>query len=672
MSELRRLCQTLHNGTPQSPDLQAAADLLSVALADAAEPAEAPFGNAWDTPDLPRPECPAQRRRVLEALAPMRLLDGIWLARAAWPATGHRETECHLLALYCRSVGLDDPARSPPLRFRAGLVAAGAYLPPVESPSFFAEPRVPDAALRLPALHLSLFHRPRRFRPELLGYTLAWACRKPAWWDDPLIGDDEAGRLASAALAAYPEREVHEARIRAGWNLYCGEFRLLLEDIGGRLSRRTTAEDAMAEIVRARLPEAIGYHGRITLQGRSLDRWLVESADDPCPLLAALRESPRVDKACPAGSRLIRAMEFGGPMFGVFGAAEKQACLAWIENPANAATGATPSGKAFAPMSAGPASATPGKPNRAAPRKLYTALLQAESPADCPAAAETFVRRILRRACWLSLLQPAHKRRFPYSPEAFHARIDALHRREVERYRPLSGPPKLSRKFCRWAALQLAPAILVDGAWLAGIATAAEKLGDLGRHLLKTYADELGEGREEWNHPNVYRRLLESLDYRLPTVDSREFAEYSGFLDSAFDIPVLILAMGQLSDKYFPELLGLNLAIELSGLGAGYMRVAEILEYHGMDAAIIRLHLSIDNLASGHAARARDAIVLYLDDARRREGTAAVAALWARIWAGYLSLDAAGLAFAARLALGYFSGRSSQIPTGQPGSTAKA
>jgi hypothetical protein len=669
MTELRRLCQTLLNGTPDRSDLQWAECFLRAALAQAAETEGAPPGAPWEPPNLPASGNPASRRLVLQTLAPALLLDGIWLARAAWPATGHREPECHLLELYCRIVGLDDPAGSPPVHFRASLIAAGVHLPSLDSPAFFRDPRFPDSALRLSAQHLCLLHRPRTFFPELLGYTLAHASRKPAWWDGEPALEDEAGYLALAAVEAYPDRHVHEERIRAGWNLYRRGFEALMRDIGGLLTRRFTAEDAMAEIVRSKLPYAVGYHGRIRLQGRSLDQWLAESAADPRPLLKALRASPRVDPACPAGSRLIRAMDFGGPMFGVFEPRERQACLKWIGHPegriaffprAGGEPGWTPETEnpsllTPSPQPAPSSQVFPDQGGTVATRLLYSALLRAESPADCPPAADAFVLRILRRTRGLSPLQPAHRRFFPYSPEAFNARIRALHRREIERYRPLAGAPRISRDFCRWTALQLAPAILVDGAWLAGIATAAEKLDDIGRHLLKIYAEELGSGRPDRNHPNVYRRLLESLDFGLPAFDGEEFAHDPRFLDAAFDIPVYILAMGQLSDRYFPEVLGLNLAVELSGLGAGYMQVAEILKYHGIDSTIIQLHLSIDNLASGHAARAREAIALYLEEVRRRGGAKAVEAQWRRIWTGYLSLNVAAFGLAIRLIIRHFS-----------------
>jgi hypothetical protein len=665
VNSLRRLCQALLNGEPKLADLAEAEEFLAWLCGTGRPEPAGGFGVPWAVA-LPEPAEPARRRQALRLLAPALLLDGVWLARAASPATGHGEAESHLLALYTRTVGLDDPAASPPLRFRAALELAGVHLPPLASPEFFKNPVLSAEALVLPAAALYLLHRPRHYFPELLGFTLAWVYREPAWWDASTLGDGQAKdrELAAAALAAWPERAALQARVAAGWNLCRHAFEDLCGAVAREWARDATAEAAVAAIVDARRAEAVGYHGRVRLAGRSLDDWLRESEADARPLLRALRESGRVNRSCPAGSRLVRAMEFGGPMFGVFGEKERQAFLHWIEDPerpvAPESLPAPDAGHCTGPGLPARECARPvplaGAPGRLTPRQLYLTLLRAESPADCPAAAYRFVDGLLRRTRVLNLLRRGDQLGFPVSPEGFEDYVDALHRREVDRYRPLSGPPAVSREFCRWAVLQLAPAILVDGAWLAGTGTAAEKLGDIGRHLFKTYADELGDGETFRNHPNVYRRLLAAEGLELPPFDSAEFAADGRFLDAAFHIPVYLLVMGLAGERYFPELLGLNLAIELSGLGAGYLRAAELLRFHGMDPAIIDLHLSIDNLASGHAARARDSILLYLDGLRR-EGRAAVESQWRRIRTGYLSLDTAALGLAAGFAVRYYRER---------------
>ena len=108
----------------------------------------------------------------LKSLAPLALLDGVWLARAALPATGHLPAACRLLRIYTETVGIDYPAESPPLRYRARLTEVGMTLPPIDSPEFF-QAGFREPALKAAAMALIFMHRPLRFAPELLGYTLA-------------------------------------------------------------------------------------------------------------------------------------------------------------------------------------------------------------------------------------------------------------------------------------------------------------------------------------------------------------------------------------------------------------------------------------------------------------------------------------------------------------------
>lgn len=668
MTDLRLLCRALLDDASAGRAVAAGESFLWSRLAEVGGEEIPDLGGIWTAPAPPEPRDPAQRRRALRLLAPWLLLEGVWLARVARPATGHRETECHLLRLYLRTVGGDDPAASPPRRCRAAMQLAGVTVPPLTHPEFFADPAFPKAVLALSAAALVLWHRPGTFLPELLGFAFAHVCRTPGWWDAlPSVRwreDDRA--LASAALAAFPDRAANERRIRDGWQLYQRLFTELcrcLAAIGAAAEPPPSV--AMAAILQSRCREAVGYHGAIQLQGKGLDAWLAESAADPRPLLRALAQSSWVDRSRPERSRLIRAMDFGGPMFGVFNGAERQICVDWIsaladaQSPDAAVEPLQPSrvDDALPGWGTGaPAATMAGGGPVPAARALYRPLLLAESPADRPPAACAYIDRILRRTRWFAPFRKPPRRGFVYTATAFTDYVAGLHRHEVDRYRPLVGTPPVSREFCRWAILQLAPAILVDGAWLAGVGTAAERLGDIGGHLLRIYADELGDGRCDWNHPNVYRRLLASEGLQVAPLDSAAFTGDGRLLDAAFAIPTYLLAMGLAGHRYFPELLGLNLAIELSGLGAGYLRVVDILRSHGIDPAIVQLHLSIDNLATGHAGRARDAILLYLDGLRR-EGEAVVQAQWRRVWTGYLSLDVAALGLAAGFARQHFRER---------------
>jgi len=655
VNEWPKLCQALLNGPCSPAILGSAESVLSQALTRSAAGAYT-FGSfealSWRLKPGPSGEpTTTPGPLLLKSLAPLALVDGIWLARAAQPATGHLPAACRLLRIYSETVGVDHPVESAPLHFRAKLTEAGITLPSIDSPEFF-HAGFREPALKAAAMALIFMHRPLSFASELLGYTLAHLCREPEPWENSALQTIRLRHQAWAreALEIGLAEGMSESLIDAGWRLSISMYEGIHEDCLSREAQpASTREDQFANLIQGRRNHALGYHYNIRLGDQSLDEWLANAQEDSQPLLRALHNSPLINRACPASSRLIRAMEFGGPMFGVFSPQERKDTLAWIEDPRapgvipdDAALGAGSPKDSFAFLDFKDSRVKPTRSDRQRPRELYLDLLQAESPSDTPPEADRLIQKILKRTRWLGVVGLGDKP-FAYTPEGFTRFVETGYQKQVGRYRPRKGPPRVDKAFCQWAVLQLAPAILVDGAWLAGIPTAAEKLGPVRRQLLKIYVDELGNGRADWNHPNIYRRLLESQRLSLPDFTTDAFAQHPALLDSAFELPVYLLAMGLLSDRYLPEVLGLNLAIELSGLGASYLRAIELLRHHGMDPTIVELHLSIDNLATGHAARARDAIVLYLEEVRQREGVPAVDQVWKRIWLGYKSLHAATL-----------------------------
>ncbi|MGZ8163812.1 MAG: hypothetical protein ACXWTT_13190, partial [Methylobacter sp.] len=123
------------------------------------------------------------------------------------------------------------------------------------------------------------------------------------------------------------------------------------------------------------------------------------------------------------------------------------------------------------------------------------------------------------------------------------------------------------------------------------------------------------------------------------------FIDYPGFIASSFDIPVYLLAISKFPVAFLPELLGLNMAIELSGLGRVYMQLVDELKFWGIDPAIVSIHISIDNVASGHTALAKKAIQLYLDEVSASHGEQEMQRHWQRVYTGYCSLQTAGRNF---------------------------
>ena len=87
------------------------------------------------------------------------------------------------------------------------------------------------------------------------------------------------------------------------------------------------------------------------------------------------------------------------------------------------------------------------------------------------------------------------------------------------------------------------------------------------------------------------------------------------------------------------------------------MQAADILRHHGIDPTIVQLHQTIDNLACGHSARKRDAILLYLDRIKQQGDMTAVQNAWRRIRLGHASFGAALLPLAGRFLQRYLADR---------------
>jgi hypothetical protein len=233
-----------------------------------------------------------------------------------------------------------------------------------------------------------------------------------------------------------------------------------------------------------------------------------------------------------------------------------------------------------------------------------------------------------------------------YSHQGFEEYIKSLYQREVASYKPLHNKPKLSHATYVWGIEQFAPTILTDGCWLQN----THQLDYLTNHqvgslLQKIYRDETGNGIMKQNHPHIYQQLLDSLAIKLPPIHSKAFNNHPGFLVSAFDLPVYLMAISKFPCEFLPELLGLNMAIEISGLGRVYLRLSEELKFWGINSAIVDIHTSIDNLSTGHSALAIKSVQAYMDEISANYGEQHLHEHWRRLYTGYCSLRTASLRF---------------------------
>ncbi len=584
-------------------------------------------------------------------MAPLFLLEGLWLAGLFAPATAHLASRCRLHPLFIDSLSLESPIRSTGDAFRASFDQQGDPVHGLEYPSLFIQ----DLTTQGCAMTLTILvfqHSPIRYFPDILGFTIAHLKRPPAEFEEEshLERRRQHQVLAEQALHDAALNDQEEARVSIGEALY----RSLSNALSGtpdsaREGAFESARNAMIRIIQGKMPEALGYHGRVFLKEQSLDDWFKKGPTAAETLVQALETRDQQLRACPMAQRLVQAMDFGGPMYGVFTERERHITASWIQNPETPVSKG-PWGSGLGPLqSLSPAAKVPPKrEGRLGARALYRALLQTESPLEAPDAAAAWLGQLLARTeRWTRIgLLPKPK---PYHPDGLDQWLRAQHREAVDRHPAPPKPITVDKPFCRWVLLQLAPAILVDGAWLWGLQKPAEGLKPWDRDLIRIHFDELGEGQPAWNHPNVYRDLLLSEGIELEDFRTEAFQKDRRLLNAAFDFPCTLLSMGALQSIYPAECLGLNLAIETSGLGTHYLRAIEILRHHEINPAIVALHLSIDNLSSGHSARALRAIQGYLETLQALEGPEAMQAAWRRIWRGFNSFKVANLPLASRL-----------------------
>jgi hypothetical protein len=240
--------------------------------------------------------------------------------------------------------------------------------------------------------------------------------------------------------------------------------------------------------------------------------------------------------------------------------------------------------------------------NVAVAKPLYFALAERHvEPADSDAAA-AWLRLQLERADRDGL-------HMPQGADAFAALAQARADTVAQQYQLYLAERKAgaARRYFHTKSQALyflqaiAPTKLVDGSWLYGLLSRWRDPGV--RPLITTYLEELGNGVPEKNHALIYRELLEL----------HGCTNWADLSPEHFVQGLVQLTLAHHPSQFLPELIGYNLGYEQ--LPLHLLITAFELDEFDIDPYYFTLHISADNVDTGHARKAWEAAQKLLPQA---------------------------------------------------------
>lgn len=596
--------------------------------------------------------------------APFASALGVWIQGMSCPGNFEEALQLRVLTLLADDVGVGEAETSRADAFRDIARSVGSQGSAVQARDLALDRDLKDGVFRFPAILYGLSRRSDAFACEIAGVDLAlrimglhpvWrvlarAIEKPNWQRLDLsmpitaaIPPQDTPRSISSeiaeALSAHPG-QLEQVRDGMIWAINA-----LLNDVRQFDAVITVSREpalAMADLVQRRAREAAVYHENFKLEGRPLNLWFDDALCDPQPFLGALARSSLVRPGAPERSLLIGPLiEPTGRMFRIFRPEDVEIIRRWIAS----LDAAAPDDKTqFVDLLRSPG------PDHTRPIALGDLTL-GEVPHDIrhayyllqgralPPRTRAFARDYAE--FWLTVARVSidkSDRSLPaqWTPGTLRGWLLDAHSQHDAGYRETREEAMPSREEVIDQALQLAPLTLIDGSWIQGFTEVSYASSRVGAPLFQTYWDELGNGDWSINHPKIYRDLLASMDVVLAETASRDFAYDSRLVDGSFRLPVFWLCIGKLPVSLRPEILGLNLAMELSGVGGSYRSARKFLKFYGFSTQFVDLHNTIDNVSTGHSAWAADAIETHMamaaDFVDRDEE-------WERVRAGFEALS---------------------------------
>lgn len=600
---------------------------------------------------------PRLRRRVLTERAAIALTAGCWLDAISQPATQPDRAVNVLFGQHFRWLGQGTIEKSALESRRRALSDADVRLPSFMDESFAASADLSDSTALFVAFHVGLSRLAANAFPEIVGVHVAY---HGLGIDDALLGQTPciAGHDLVAAVEAFVDGLAHAPDRSARIDRFLGAVALMIEmeerhvGILVELATRSAGQSLDArvgELIERHAAMAGKHHDAVLIARRPMNDYFAGDVPDLAGFMEAFRRSGRVRMDGNGSCRFLDALKFGGPMFGIFSEDEARLLRDWVESlpdtldkPLDLDSHRPHDPLAVADLdlirSTRPTRAIVDDSPAMDEREMFHRLVNIENFPNTLGQARALVERNLGEARQLFVHGDKGRytdgRWFAYSAEALLTRVEGVYETKLlGPYRRLIDIP--DREEVIFEQKTFALGNLIDGSW-------SWRTGNVGRYdsrtdaaLFAIHADEMGLGDHRKNHITLIHEVLDSMGIRLPHIADPAFRDQLELPDTVYPFAINQLALALFADSRFPEIVGYNLGIEMFGLGEMRMHEIQKLRRHGFSTIYEEVHLSIDNVSSGHARQSLEIVTEYLGRIRRTCGEAAMQAQWERIWNGY-------------------------------------